>query len=86
MILLFALSWLFVVAALILVIVHHGQREDAWSKERAELIQRIQAPESAVLTYAHGQTGPLQPVAPIALDDDQAYEKLRLERQGLAGD
>lgn len=55
------------------------------SDERRELCQRIQAPEQAVAAYKQGRDGAAA-VAPIALDDDQAYEKLRLEREGLVAD
>jgi hypothetical protein len=57
---------------------------EQWRKERGELLLRIQAPERAAIL--DGRKLDAQPVAPIALDDDQAYEKLRLERQGLARD
>lgn len=58
-----------------------------WSKERKELVQRLQAPEQAVMAYAADKDSKAKPVPPIALDDDEAFEKLRLEREGLvAGD
>jgi hypothetical protein len=56
---------------------------DQWRKERTELIQRIQAPESAVLAYAREQKGAPEPVPTLALDDDEGYEALRLRREGL---
>lgn len=79
-----ALGFLFF--ALAIEIAFHAWERNNWSQERRELVQRIQAPEQAVASYARDQAEQQQPVAPIALDDDQAYEKLRLERQGLAGD
>lgn len=79
-----ALGFLFL--ALIVEIAFHAWERNNWSQERKELVQRIQSPETAVASYARERAEPPQPVAPIALDDDQAYEKLRLERQGLTGD
>jgi hypothetical protein len=79
-----ALGFLFLVCAV--EIAFHAWERNNWSQERRELVQRIQSPETAVASYAREQVEPPQPVVPIALDDDQAYEKLRLERQGLAGD
>lgn len=79
-----ALGFLFLVCVVEIAV--FAWDRDQWAKERRELIQRIQSPETAVVSYARDQTEQPQPVAPIALDDDQAYEKLRLERQGLAGD
>jgi len=79
-----ALGFLFLV--LVIEIAFHAWERSNWSQERRELVQRIQSPETAVASYVRDQTEQPQPVAPIALDDDQAYEKLRLERQGLSGD
>lgn len=79
----FALALLFMLCAALIAFQAHERNE--WRKERGELIQRIQAPEQAVAAYKQGRDGPPNAVAPIALDDDQAYEKLRLEREGLTG-
>lgn len=64
----------------------HAWERNNWSQERRELLQRIQSPETAIATFARKQAEPSQSIAPIALDDDQAYAKLREEREGLAGD
>ena len=46
------------------------------AKERADLLQRIQAPEQAVMTHA---VGDFDPVVPVAFDDDDdAYEAKEL--------
>jgi len=79
-----ALGFLFL--ALAIEIAFHAWERNNWSQERRELVQRIQSPETAVAAYARGREGPPDAVAPIALDDDAAYEALRLERQGLSGD
>jgi len=78
-----ALGFLFLVCAV--EIAFHAWERNNWSQERRELVQRLQAPEQAVASYARDQAEQPQPVAPIALDDDAAYEAL-LERQGLSGD
>lgn len=76
---------LFLVAVVVLIFFQVWER-DQWRKERTELIQRIQAPEQAVVEHGRSLVEQAQPVAPIALDDDQAYEKLRLEREGSVPD
>lgn len=78
-----ALGFLFLVC--VVELAFHAWERNNWSQERRELTQRIQSPETVVASYARDQTEQPQPIPPIALDDDQAYEKLRLERQGLAG-
>lgn len=78
-----ALGFLFLVC--VVELAFHAWERNNWSQERRELTQRIQSPETAVASYVREQTERPQPIAPIALDDDQAYEKLRLERQGLSG-
>lgn len=79
----FAIGLLFLLCAALIAFQAHERNE--WRKERAELLQRIQAPEQAVVEHGRSLVDQAQPVAPIALDDDQAYEKLRLERHGLSG-
>jgi hypothetical protein len=63
-----------------------ARERDQWRKERMELIQRIQAPEQAVVEHGRSLVDQAQSVPPIALDDDQAYEKLRLRREGPVPD
>lgn len=77
-----ALGFLFLVC--VVELAFHAWERNEWRKERGELLLRIQAPERAAIL--DGRKLDVQPVAPIALDDDQAYEKLRLERQGFSGD
>lgn len=57
------------------------ERERA-TRERAELLQRIQAPEIAVQTYATQAPAP-PPVMPLALDDDDAWHASREELADL---
>jgi hypothetical protein len=54
-----------------------------WSKERRELLQRIQAPEIAVQQFA--ERPKRTPVAPVPVDDDAAFAKAREAREGLNG-
>lgn len=61
-------------------------RGQAIDRERQELIQRIQAPESASLAYAREQKEEPEPIPTLALDDDEGYEALRLRREGAATD
>lgn len=77
-----AVGFLFLVC--LVEIGFHAYERNEWSKERKELLQRIQAPEQAVMAYAADKDSKARLVAPIALDDDEAFEKLRLEREGLA--
>jgi len=74
----------FLLCAALIAFQAHERNE--WRKERMELIQRLQAPELAVAAHKQGRDGPPEAIAPIALDDDEAYEKLRLEREGLVAD
>lgn len=77
----------FLFLALIAELAFHAWERNNWSQERRELVQRIQSPETAIATFAREQdSNPRPGVAPIALDDDQAYEKLRLEREGAVPD
>lgn len=64
----------------------YAYSHDQWRKERRELIQRLQSPERASAAYQREQGEEPEPIPPIALDDDQAYEKLRFEREGLVAD
>lgn len=66
-----------------------AEERRAWSLERTGLLQRIQAPELAVVSHANeGQ--PIDPPA-VSLDDDADYwaqkadELLQLERERLNG-
>lgn len=79
-----ALGFLFLVC--VVELAFHAWERNNWSQERRELVQRIQAPETAVVSYARDQAEQPQPVAPIALDDDQGYEALRLRREGAIPD
>lgn len=56
-------------------------REDAWRLERTALLQRIQAPERAVIEQAERPERKPTPVIPI--DDDEAYAKAREALNGL---
>ena len=55
-------------------------RERQWARERADLLQRIQAPARAVAAHEREEevSGPV-PV--IGLDDDEAMKKLRERRE-----
>lgn len=79
-----AFACLFMVC-LALIVFGSWERSE-WSKERRELTQRIQAPESAALAYAREQKGEPEPVPTLALDDDEGYEALRLRREGSVAD
>lgn len=79
-----ALGFLFLVC--VVELAFHAWERNNWSQERKELVQRIQSPETAVALDGRKLAEDVQPVAPIALDDDQAYEKLRLEREGAVPD
>lgn len=46
-------------------------RERGWSRERATLLQRIQAPEAAVAAHDREER-PRRPATVIALGDDEA--------------
>jgi len=72
-------------AILSLVLIAATVYEQAqWRKEREQLLQRIQAPEQAVATYARNGKQPKAPL-PIALNDDEGYEKA-LARKPVDGD
>lgn len=71
---------------LFLALAFHAWERNNWSQERRELVQRIQAPEQAVVEHGRALVDQAQPVAPIALDDDQGYEALRLKREGAVPD
>jgi hypothetical protein len=70
----------FVIAALLVFL---AWREKAWSAERADLLQRVQAPEIAVREHV---TRPERaPVMPIPIDDDKAYAAARERRESVNG-
>lgn len=54
-----------------------------WAAERADLLQRIQAPEQAVTDYSAGKKDEI--VFPIPFDDDEEAFRAR-ERMNLNGD
>jgi len=49
-----------------------AEHQDA-AKERRELYQRIQAPETAVVEHVRRERGPYQRRKPIGADDDAAF-------------
>lgn len=79
-----ALGFIFLVC--IVEIAFHVWERRQWAEERQELMQRIQAPESASLAYAREQKGEPEPVPTLALDDDEGYQALRLRREGSVPD
>ena len=58
-------------------------REREWKKERAELIQRIQAPEMATQEYMVRQ-GKREPIPTLPYDDDSAFRAVK-EKRDLNG-
>jgi len=75
-----ALGFLFLV--LLVELALHAYDRNQWSTERKELLQRIQSPEVAQAADGRELTERGQPmVVPIALDDDEGYEALRLRRE-----
>jgi hypothetical protein len=79
-----ALGFLFLVC--VVELAFHAWERNNWSQERRELVQRIQAPEQAVVEHGRSLVEQAQPVVPIALDDDQAYEARRLRHEGKVPD
>lgn len=74
-----------VIFGVILMAQEHRFRvtEEHHRTERAELIQRIQAPEQAVVS--HATVNPEEIVLPVAFDDDDdAYLAERKRRAGLS--
>jgi hypothetical protein len=55
-------------AVLILQELRFTQLQSDWAKERADLLQRIQAPEQAAITHAVGQA---ELTFPVPFDDDE---------------
>ncbi len=70
----------------VVLVAAHAYDRNQWATERRELVQRLQSPERASAAYLREQGDDPEPIPPIALDDDQAYEKLRLEREGVVAD
>ena len=54
-----------------------------WAAERAELLQRIQAPEQAIADHSTGKKNDI--VLPIPFDDDEEAFRAR-EQMNLNGD
>ena len=54
-----------------------------WARERADLLQRIQAPEQAVVQHALAAPIPPSP-ATIPVDDDEAFWDARLTKEQIA--
>jgi len=74
-----ALGFLFLV--LLVELGLHAYDRNQWSVERKELLQRIQSPEVAQAADGRELAERAKPLAPIALDDDEGYEALRLRRE-----
>jgi len=55
-----------------------------WARERADLLQRIQAPEQAVQQHVVEQRPERRRPRVIAADDDAAFRAMREERDGVA--
>lgn len=54
-----------------------------WATERGDLLQRIQAPEQAIVQ--HALNAPIPPSPPtVPVDDDEAYWESRLTKEQLA--
>lgn len=69
--LLISLPWAAIVSGLLYALIHE---RDAFSRERAQLLQRIQAPDQAVIEHAAKPSeGPLF-VSPF---DDEAFHDLK---------
>lgn len=59
------------------------QEEKAWAAERAELLQRIQAPEQAITDFSADKKNEI--VFPIPFDDDEEAFRAR-EQMNRNGD
>ncbi len=59
-----------------------AERAD-WATERADLLQRIQAPEHAVMQHALTQPLPPSP-ASVPVDDDDAFWEAQMTKDQLA--
>lgn len=79
-----AAGFLFLLCVALLAFI--AWKDEQGRKERAELFQRLQAPESATLAYTREHEGQPGPVPTLALDDDEGYEALRLRREGSIPD
>ena len=60
-----------------------AEERGEWAAERAELLQRIQAPEQAVADHSTGKKSDI--VFPIPFDDDEEAFRAR-EQMNLNGD
>lgn len=78
-----AAGFLFLLCVALLGFIAYAHEQ--WRKERAELIQRIQAPDKATWAYSR-KLGRTEPVPTLALDDDEGYEALRRRREGSVPD
>lgn len=68
------------VVAVILERRTNDTRETAWAHERAELLQRIQAPERAVAQYDHDHHN-RDLVFHVPFDDDEAFQAVAAKRK-----
>lgn len=57
-------------------------RERVGARERRELYQRIQAPETAIIEQARRERPERPRLRPIAADDDQAYTARERSKRG----
>ena len=74
-----------VIAALSLVAVilerrTNDKREKAWALERGGMLQRIQAPETAVAQYAH-EHDQRDLIFHVPFDDDEAFQEVVARRK-----
>lgn len=59
--------------------ISHRLEREAWSKERSELLQRIQAPEVAV---AQAASLDRENLPEVPWDDDETFNQVMAERNG----
>lgn len=71
------------VGALVYAVRQAATDRKEWALERGALLQRIQAPERAVIEQAG--VPEREPLPYIPLDDDAAFEALREARHGRTG-
>lgn len=65
------------VGLVVLLVIDRRVERREWAVERGDLLQRIQAPEAAVI--AHQVDRLPEPVQPLPFDDDESFHATREE-------
>lgn len=68
------LAFLCLLVTVVLIVHDNRSARREWARERANLVQRIQAPAQAVLAHAQAEQPPVSPPAVLPDSDEDFWE------------